>query len=501
MREAVEDGMVPRFIREEDGMTMGLAVIIIVLIGVMGAGLLTFVRNDLNAVVEVNQGQRGFEWAESGVEAARMQLNTDADGERYNGNNPLDDLDVDADTANSPDSEWSYINGGKTLNLDGSSNRVKVSIQYLKRATTATQTRNPDYAPEVLPTGKARYPGNREYFKVVAQGTAMDANRRVEAIYYTRDTGFPYAYFATGDIDFRGNAFNVGNVSVFSQSDVLNVRDNIMGCDTIYENWNRPPWNNKSRTAGTRACTASDGTPFTGVPTGIGAEGDITYKQGAGSRLGNIDYSEDTTPQFVPNTWAASGGAQGSDKISYPFNPDPNTHVDLDILRAVAAAGLNGSKLVSRPAGSAFDIDDYPTNSGAGTVYYVEFVGPDGSTTNATGSAVAKGQVRYTSSPSRGTINGTVVVVNGDLSQSPSSKTDFRGVILMRDPVDDDGIKMEYENRGNFDLEGFVNVEGTISIRGSADSIVPDSVLRAKRPGTYAMERWSWRECFNEACN
>jgi hypothetical protein len=35
-----------------------------VLIGVMGAGLLVFVRNDLEAVVEVNLGQRAFNLAE-----------------------------------------------------------------------------------------------------------------------------------------------------------------------------------------------------------------------------------------------------------------------------------------------------------------------------------------------------------------------------------------------------------------------------------------------------
>jgi hypothetical protein len=43
------------------------------LIGVMGAGLLTLVRSDLEAVVEVNQGQRALGLADAGVQAARRQ--------------------------------------------------------------------------------------------------------------------------------------------------------------------------------------------------------------------------------------------------------------------------------------------------------------------------------------------------------------------------------------------------------------------------------------------
>ena len=60
-------------------MALGLAVIMIVLIGVMGAGLLTFVRSDLEAVVEVNQGQRALSLADAGVQAARRQLRSDAE--------------------------------------------------------------------------------------------------------------------------------------------------------------------------------------------------------------------------------------------------------------------------------------------------------------------------------------------------------------------------------------------------------------------------------------
>ena len=70
--------MVRRLIKDESGATMGLAVIMIVLIGVMGAGLLTFVATDLTAVAEASQGQKAFEMADAGVEAAKNQLKLDA---------------------------------------------------------------------------------------------------------------------------------------------------------------------------------------------------------------------------------------------------------------------------------------------------------------------------------------------------------------------------------------------------------------------------------------
>src|SRR3990170_4152055 len=55
-------------------MTMALTVIMIVLVGVMWAGLLVFVRNDLEAVVEVNQGQQSVDLAEAGVQAAKQEI-------------------------------------------------------------------------------------------------------------------------------------------------------------------------------------------------------------------------------------------------------------------------------------------------------------------------------------------------------------------------------------------------------------------------------------------
>ena len=66
--------MIRRLLREERGMALGLAVIVVVIVGVMGAGLLTFVATDLEAVVAVNRGEQAFELAEAGIEVAKAHL-------------------------------------------------------------------------------------------------------------------------------------------------------------------------------------------------------------------------------------------------------------------------------------------------------------------------------------------------------------------------------------------------------------------------------------------
>ena len=70
--------MIRHLPREERGMALGLAIIVVVLIGVMAAGLLTFVATDLKAVVEVNRGEQAFELAEAGIEVAKAHLANDS---------------------------------------------------------------------------------------------------------------------------------------------------------------------------------------------------------------------------------------------------------------------------------------------------------------------------------------------------------------------------------------------------------------------------------------
>jgi type II secretory pathway component PulK len=58
-------------------MALGLAIIVVVIVGVMGAGLLIFVATDLEAVLAVNRGEQAFELAEAGIEVAKAHLAND----------------------------------------------------------------------------------------------------------------------------------------------------------------------------------------------------------------------------------------------------------------------------------------------------------------------------------------------------------------------------------------------------------------------------------------
>lgn len=69
--------MIGRLLHEERGMALGLAIIVVVIVGVMGAGLLTLVATDLQAVMQFNRGEQAFELAEAGIEVAKAHLAND----------------------------------------------------------------------------------------------------------------------------------------------------------------------------------------------------------------------------------------------------------------------------------------------------------------------------------------------------------------------------------------------------------------------------------------
>jgi hypothetical protein len=60
---------------EADG---GRAIIVVVIVVDMGAGQLTFVATDLEAIVPVNRGEQAFELAEAGIEVAKAHLANDS---------------------------------------------------------------------------------------------------------------------------------------------------------------------------------------------------------------------------------------------------------------------------------------------------------------------------------------------------------------------------------------------------------------------------------------
>lgn len=70
--------MTGRLGRDERGVALGLAVILVAVVGMMAsAGLLAFVAADLDALMEANWGQQAFELAEAGIEVAKVRLADD----------------------------------------------------------------------------------------------------------------------------------------------------------------------------------------------------------------------------------------------------------------------------------------------------------------------------------------------------------------------------------------------------------------------------------------
>jgi type II secretory pathway component PulK len=60
--------------RDESGVALELAVIVVVLIGVPAVGLLTTLRSDLAATTQANRAQRKLHLADAGAQAAAAQL-------------------------------------------------------------------------------------------------------------------------------------------------------------------------------------------------------------------------------------------------------------------------------------------------------------------------------------------------------------------------------------------------------------------------------------------
>src|SRR5215212_6846748 len=106
-------GTVRRFVSDESGMTLALAMMMVLLIGVMGAGLLTFVNSDLNTLTEENRGQRAFEVADAGIEAAKRQLASNVDRTIYDG----DGVPTTDNVCGNDDTQWSALRCGTPLGL------------------------------------------------------------------------------------------------------------------------------------------------------------------------------------------------------------------------------------------------------------------------------------------------------------------------------------------------------------------------------------------------
>lgn len=458
--------MFRRLIREESGIALGLAIVVVVLIGVMGAGLLVFVSSDLEAVVEVNQGQVAFETADAGLKAAHRHLLGGSDPVEYDGvNDPTG-------TPSNPESSWSYSGTGRSFGFNGSTFNVK--IQHLP-PVTAPATPTADQAPEVIPTGQTALPNGRNYYRVISEGrTAGEARRKVEAIYNTYDLDVPKGYFTPGNLTINGSSACISGVSLFALGNV-NIPNNgkcpdgapITGEDSAYGNWQN----------------TINPTPRLSTKAGVGAaEPGIVSTKVAGR-----DYDSSTNPKFVQTIDpAAPAGSQ----MRFPFNPDPNL-VDVRELERIAreqdqeTAGITNYFEVTA---SGESVTSWPNNSTKDTVVYYKFT--DGSPANNALKWFVSGSC--SDNPPK---QGTLVVEGAGFTTQPN-KARFQGVVIVREGeyvpgTADDGTSSD---SGNTCIEGFVNATGDITISGS---VTPSSSADlTNRPGFYGVRQWSWRELY-----
>ncbi|MDQ5830259.1 MAG: hypothetical protein M3324_10470 [Actinomycetota bacterium] len=441
-------------VKEESGIALALAIIMIVLIGVLGAGLLAFVRRDLEAVIKVNQGQRAFEIAEAGVQVAKQQLLLEKSIGEYDVDTGTDPdyygsaCDVAGESASS---EWSPEGEGSsegvTRGFAGGS--FNVTIRWLSADPAApTGCEAPEATPEV----------GVDYFQVFSTGTYGEGKRTIEAIYETHDLGVPRGFFTPRGIEIS-DAASVQSVGLFSLQDVtIGKASTISGTDLAYGDWATDP--------ATGALNPYNDVPRGTTAAGIGAEGDV----GDGEQVAGRDYDQNSSPSLE---YPAKPGS-----VTFPF--DPGAEPDLDIL--ARAAEIQGN--LKTTDASSYDLSDWPAGSTDETVVYVRFTGGTG------GHGVdwrVPGGCRD-DPPKR----GTLVIENADFTIQPNT-AHFDGVVLVRGGQAADG---KYSADACF--EGFVHAEGGIEIGGSVRSDGPQNL--SERPGFYGLELWSWRECYSANC-
>ncbi len=480
--------MVKQLLRDESGVALGIAIMVMVLVGVMGAGLLVFVRNDLEAVIEVNQGQRAFDIADTGAQVAKQQLLGDKVPSHYDvedvshpdyvtancntdANDPDDAIDTANDIQRAPSGEsWAPDDGGQTRSFaDG---QFTVTIRWLNPDPSS----DPDcIAPE---TTSLPEPGVA-YFKVISTGEYRNAIRRIEVIYETYSLNIPRAYYTPGEIRVNGDAC-VSQVSLFSLSDVTfagggngcdGTGSNFKGNDLYYGNWNRPPFNTVPRPVSL---------------AGVGTAGEITgspkLADGTASE-GTRDFDKSTTP---PLTETPAAG-----EMTFPFDVGAQP----DARRLCDEAIAQGNYIRNTGSGNA-DLSAWPS-SNPNTVVCYEF-------TNDSSNHVLSWKVNRSPNDDltalgypgcRGPIqDGTLVVIGGGFTVSPNTDL-LRGVVVVRgadaaetSEVEDAGLS------GRGCLDGFINSTGPITISGAITPFNSSDVNN--RPGFFGVRTWGWRELY-----
>jgi hypothetical protein len=176
-------------LRDETGTTLGLTIMVVVVLGVLGAGLLVLVQSQLAATARSYGGQRALALADTGVQAAKRELLTAPHPGSYDGEN----------VGTRSESAWSYASPpatcgrppqGSGLCIDVDGDHVRVTVRYLpppSAASGAGSRHDPTRAPVDTPGGASDYPDGRDYYLVETDGVSGDYRRKVRAILVLED--------------------------------------------------------------------------------------------------------------------------------------------------------------------------------------------------------------------------------------------------------------------------------------------------------------------------
>ncbi len=515
--------MMRGFVRDESGMVMGLTVIMVLLIGVMGAGLLTFVMKDLQAVVEVNRGQRALDIADAGVQAAKSHLRVDSFRQHYdtNGANDCDEgirvggenwsratdvyTDPDgyctgpgtrSDVASTP---WREDQGVSKAFAGG---RFHVTIECFVQGTE-TDTNSPckggaGYAPVASIEAS-----NQKFFKITSTGydtaAGNGAIRKVEAIYTTaKRTYAPIAYWTPKNIDFGGTKC-VSNMSFFAGVNITNTISG-QGCnktdtpagiiadrpasDNIYKDW----YNSYNSSRRVNASNTSI------KPPGFGAVGFVcgsTCKNDGSDRIadGYQDYDSTTDSKGQKKQFVAKV-TDPSSQITFPFDPrntlgengDPRDIIDPSLVEEMRAAAAEQDTYVklTNSQNHSIKTTDWPVPGGVAITYFVDAAG---------------GNVSFDVNPTNGKKAAGILIVQNGNFELGSSSSGFQGVIIV---IGDGTTTGKYTQAGGgsgkAQLDGYVSASGDMKISGS---VSPSTTIDYTNLNSfYDVKLWSWRELY-----
>src|SRR5215211_59521 len=517
--------MIQRLVRNESGMTMALAIMMIVLIGVMGAGLLAFVQSDFKSVIEVNRGQKALDIAEAGVQAAKSHLRVDSFRQHYDtvttaANDCAEGPRVGGDNWSKATTVWTATNGacsgGPIIRSDVSGTPWREDIGVSKpfgggrfHVTIECFDQNADPTPDPCENAAGPAPNastkaeDAKFFKITSTGYSSadgtGAVRKIEAVYTAATRTYaPVAFWTPGNIFFTGGgSTTVSKMSFFAGKNIQGVKGSAPNSSiadrttpAIYRDWtesslrNTTPRRNAAGApivgagfgAGGFVCANFNQTCDATNPSNFYADGYNDYD----STTGNILITNPAfkacrstlpTPQrcikFDPYE---AGNPTPSNKITFPFDPrnaitNPQDLVDPGLVEEMKSAAQAQGYLRT---GNQPTLTNWPV-PGQEITYFVQ-----------------GGNLKYSAT------NGAGIIIVKDGNFELAANSYFKGVVIV---IGDGSTTGMYESTGNGVLDGYVSASGNMTIKGNVSPSLSLKEITLLN-NFLDVKLWSWRELY-----